>query len=281
MMKLDGKLVSSEKLEALCKEVSSFPSPAHLTVLLVGEDPASHIYVNHKIKACKKAGMKSSLLKLDSQVTSSLLIEEIQKLNKDPKVTGILLQLPLPSHLKPEDILPHISPLKDVDGLTLENQARLWLNLPGVRPCTPYGILKLLHHYKIPIRTKKAVVLGRSPIVGKPMASLLLNEGATVTLCHSHTQDLKKETLSGDIVVVAVGKKKFLDKSYFHPKATVIDVGIHSLGEHEGKRKLCGDVDIEGLNVKAFTPVPGGVGPMTIYQLLENTVTLYKKQNQI
>ncbi len=277
MIKIDGQLVCSQKLEFLCQEISSLPSPPKLAVILVGNDPASKIYVDHKIKSCEKTGIKSYLIKLDSQINQDQLIEVIHKCNRNPQIHSLLLQLPLPSHLDSQNILNHLSPSKDVDGLTLINQARLWLNQPGIRPCTPYGIFKLLLHYKIPIKTKKAVVLGRSAIVGKPMVALLLNEGATVTICHSQTQDIKKETLSADIVVVAVGKKKFLDKTYFKSDATVIDVGIHDLGRKNGKRKLCGDVDCEGLKVKAFTPVPGGVGPMTIYQLLENTVELYKK----
>lgn len=277
MIKIDGKSLALQKQKHLSKEISSFPSSPQLTVILVGDNLASKIYVENKLKACRQVGIQSSLIKLDSQISKAQLIDEIHKINKNPQIHGLLLQLPLPSYLESHEILTHLASSKDVDGLTLENQARLWLNQPGIKPCTPYGILKLLTHYDIPIRTKKAVVLGRSPIVGKPMAALLLNQGATVTICHSQTKNLKQETLSADIVVVAVGKKKFIDKTYFKPEATVIDVGIHSLGMENSKRKLCGDVDCESLDVKAFTPVPGGVGPMTIYQLLENTVELYKK----
>ena len=276
MIWLDGKKLSQLKQKDLEKRIKTLPHPPHLAVVLVEGHDASEVYVAHKIKACEKLSIKHSLVRLKSSISEKELLLEIEKLNNHPEVHGILLQLPLP--FDSSKALNALSPLKDVDGLTYENQAHLWLGMPRIRPCTPYGILKLLKHFEVALKGKKAVVVGRSVIVGKPMAALLLHEGATVTICHSQTQDLRHHTKDADVVIVSVGKKKLLDKTYFNSHATVVDVGIHTVGEtSEGKKKICGDVDKEGLNVKALTPVPGGVGPMTIYQLLENTVELFEQ----
>ena len=248
-----------------------------LAVLRVGNDKASIVYVGRKIKACEKVGFKSYEFTYPHSVSFESLTKDIQNLNRDPEIHGILIQLPLPSHLKREQVLSLIKPEKDPDGLTVKNKGLFWAGKSGVVPCTALGIISLLKHYHIPLSGKRAVVVGRSQIVGLPTMACLLREEATVTVCHSRTQCLSDITTQADIVVVAAGKKEFLSKKDFKKGAVVVDVGIHRVVEN-GKTTLKGDVDTKGLKdwLSALSPVPGGVGPMTIAMLLENTFLLAK-----
>lgn len=245
-----------------------------LAVILVGEDPASAIYVRNKIKACEKTGIFSFEHKLPKDSSEIQILSLLEKLNKDHRVHGILIQLPLPEHLNAQRILSFIDPKKDVDALTAENMGLLLLNRPRVCPCTPAGVMALLRYYQIPIEGKKAVVVGRSDIVGKPMALLLLQAQATVTICHSKTPNVSLFTSFADLVVVAAGQRQFLGSQDFKAGAVVVDVGLHR--SFSPQNTLCGDVKQEGLGEKleALTPVPGGVGPMTVTVLLENTCRL-------
>ena len=244
--------------------------------MIVGDDPASHVYVKNKIKACSSVGIKSQQYRLDAKTKESQLIELIHTLNQDKGVHGVLVQLPLPEHINEERILSHLDPLKDSDGLCVENLGLLLSGRKRVAPCTPFGVIQILKKHKIPIEGQNAVVVGRSRIVGKPMALLLLEENATVTLCHSRTKDLDFHLNRADIVVVAAGKPGFLGAKNFRKGCVIVDVGIH---RKEGGR-LCGDVRYNELLTvaRAATPVPGGVGPMTIAMLLENTLKLAELQ---
>lgn len=280
---LDGKQVAESRRQALKSKVEQFTKgrgrAPGLTVILVGDDPASQVYVNNKIKACEATGIASKLEKLPSTIQAPALKAVIDRLNGDPLVDGILLQLPLPKGLDAEECIQWISPEKDADCLTEQNLGRLWSGRPLTTPCTPWGVIAILEHYKIPTEGKNAVVVGRSNIVGKPMAHLLVQANATVTICHSKTKNLSDYTKHADIVVVAAGKPELLGKGDFAKNATVIDVGIHRKPGKTGKGSLCGDVrlnELEGI-VSAGTPVPGGVGPMTIAMLLENTLTLAER----
>lgn len=273
---LDGKAVAQALKESLKTGVEKFRQDTgrvpHLSVILVGEDPASQVYVKNKHLACEKVGMKSTVITLPKNLSERELLSQVEKLNKQSDVDGILVQMPLPPQIRSEKVLEILSPDKDADGFTTTSLGKLWAGLPGVAPCTPSGVIKILEHYHIPIAGKHAVVVGRSLIVGKPMGQLLLAKDATVTLCHSKTPNLRYHTQRGDIVVVAAGKPEFMGKDDFKKDAVVIDVGIHG----SGTGKLCGDVrfaELEGW-VSAATPVPGGVGPMTIACLLENTLVL-------
>jgi methylenetetrahydrofolate dehydrogenase (NADP+)/methenyltetrahydrofolate cyclohydrolase len=245
----------------------------HLVVILVGDDPASAVYVKNKESACHRMGLKSTKIVLPQNSTGPELADLISKLNQDDDVDGILLQMPLPPHLKGREFIEMIHPSKDVDGLTSFSQGCLMTHRPAALPCTPKGVISILDFYKQPISGKSAVVVGRSQIVGRPMALLLEERGATVTVCHSKTPNISDYTQKADIVVVAAGKKKLLGKKDFKKGAVIVDVGIHRLEETQ---KLCGDVDADGLEgyAEAFTPVPGGVGPMTIMSLLENVLEL-------
>jgi methylenetetrahydrofolate dehydrogenase (NADP+)/methenyltetrahydrofolate cyclohydrolase len=250
-----------------------------LAVLLVGDDPASAVYVSYKVKACREVGIESIERRLPSTVTAAGLKAEIDALNGDPTVDGILLQLPLPEHLPTFEAINWISPAKDVDCLTTANIGRLWGDHALTIPCTPWGVMTLLHHYGYEVAGRHAVVVGRSNIVGKPMAYLLTRANATVTLCHSRTRDLSAVTRAADLVVVAAGKPELLGKDDFRAGSIVIDVGIHRQPPSSGKGTLCGDVryhELEG-HVAAATPVPGGIGPMTITMLLENTLLLAER----
>lgn len=269
---LDGKLVSEHIKSELSKAISNAQGRPGLAVILIGEDPASQVYVANKIKACQAVGIASFEYKKPKSITQKEVIELVQRLNKDSSVHGILVQLPLPPHLNTQEILQTIDPLKDADGLTDMSMGMLVAGRQRVAPCTPAGVIEILKYYNYDIAGKHAVVVGRSEIVGKPMALLLLQNNATVTICHSKTVDLKKEILRGDIVVVAAGKPEFLGKDDFKKEAIVIDVGIH----RKSDGKLCGDVRSKELQVAAVTPVPGGVGPMTIAMLLKNTFELFK-----
>jgi len=272
MQRLDGKKCSNQLKQSLKGPISEFTAkagrPPGLAVILIGGDSASQVYVNHKIKACTDVGIKSVLTKLPAEAKAEQVADAIDVLNKNPEIDGILLQLPLPKHLSARVLVNKISPLKDVDCLTAENLGLMWSGDERVSPCTPQGIIHLLKENNIEMAGKKAVVIGRSLIVGKPIFELLQKENATVTLCHSKTLNLKNETKNADIVIVAAGMPEFLKDEDFKEDAVVVDVGIHRVNN-----KLVGDV-APLTKVKASSPVPGGVGPMTIACLLKNTLKL-------
>lgn len=241
-----------------------------LAVVLVGDNPASQVYVRNKVKACEDAGLHSVLEKYESSLSEVDLLTRVESLNQDPSIHGILVQLPLPAHIDAQKIIEAISPGKDVDGFHVASAGALMTGMPGFWPCTPYGCMKMLESIDYNLRGKHAVVIGRSNIVGKPMALMLLQQNATVTICHSATPNLKAMTLQADVIVAAVGKRNVLTADMVKPGAVVLDVGMNR--NDEGK--LCGDVDFEGVKQVAsfITPVPGGVGPMTITMLLVNTL---------
>lgn len=273
MILLDGKRIATKIKDELKTEISSLSQKPKLSVILVGEDPASQVYVGHKEKACAQIGMESEVIRLSASSSQDELEQLIEKLNSDSKTHAILLQLPLPKTLDAFSAIEKISPSKDADCLTAYNQGLLALGRPLVKPCTPAGVIEMLKANDIDIAGKEAVVIGRSNIVGKPMAQLLLNENATVTICHSKTKDLKAHCLKADILVAAAGTPHLIDSSFIKEGASVVDVGIH---RQEGK--LIGDVNPLAMDEKAFalSPVPGGVGPMTIAGLLKNTLLLFK-----
>ena len=241
-----------------------------LAVVLVGDNPASQVYVRNKVKACEDTGMHSVLEKYDASMTEAELLARVDALNNDPSIHGILVQLPLPAHIDAHKVIEAISPAKDVDGFHVASAGALMVGQPGFWPCTPYGCMKMLESIGYNLKGKHAVVIGRSNIVGKPMALMLLQQNATVTICHSATADLKAMTLQADVIVAAVGKRNVLTADMVKPGAVVIDVGMNR--NDEGK--LCGDVDFDGVKEVAgwITPVPGGVGPMTITMLMVNTL---------
>ena len=241
-----------------------------LAVILVGENPASQVYVRNKVKACHDSGLHSLLEKHPDSLTQEALLDRIGALNQDTRIQGILVQLPLPKHIDAQKVIEAISPAKDVDGFHIASAGALMTGMPGFWPCTPYGCMKMLESIGYQLKGKHAVVIGRSNIVGKPMALMLLQKNATVTICHSATQDLKAITLQADVIVAAVGKRNILTADMVKPGAVVLDVGMNR--NEEGK--LCGDVDFAGVEQVAgyITPVPGGVGPMTITMLLVNTL---------
>ncbi len=280
-MILDGKKYANEvKLELKNKidEIKKIYPEKEITlsIVLVGNNEASEIYVRNKIKTCSLVGIKASLIRVDETITEEALKEIIRKLNSDEKVNGIIVQLPLPKHLKEQTIIDEIAEEKDVDGFSTISKGKLLSGAEAFYPATPYGIIKLLKHYNIDMCGKRAVVVGRSNIVGKPMALLLLNENATVTIAHSKTNNLEAYTKEADILVVAVGKAKLITKNMVKENAVIIDVGMN---RKDGV--LCGDVDFEDVSQIAsyITPVPGGVGPLTIVYLLENTIKAFLKQN--
>ena len=287
MLLLNGTDVAKHRRESLKAKIAEFTkksgrAPA-LATILVGDDPASHVYVKNKRRTCAEIGIQSVDRDLPADVSQAKLLETIKELNEDKNVDGILVQLPLPKHLDSELALETLDPKKDPDGLTYENLGLLWGGKKRVAPCTPIGVMKILEHYKIDIAGKRAVVIGRSNIVGKPMAHLLQEANATVTVCHSKTPDVKIHTREADIVVVAAGKERFIGKDAFKKNSVVIDVGMHRPTQGEFAGKLCGDVKFEELegHVAAATPVPGGVGPMTIQMLLENTLALAQAHEQL
>ena len=271
---IDGKAISAQ-IKDECKErVAALKAQGKdvcLAVIQVGNDPASSVYVGNKKKACEYIGAKSLAYELKEETTNEELLDLIDKLNNDDSVNGILVQLPLPKHLNEDEVLKRINPDKDVDGFHPVNVGRLSIGEKGFVSCTPAGIIELLKRSDVDIEGKECVVIGRSNIVGKPMALLLLKENGTVTVCHSRTRNLSEVTKRADILVVAIGKPKFIDDTFVKEGAAVIDVGIHR--NDEGK--LCGDVDFDKVEPKAsaITPVPGGVGPMTIAMLMNNCVT--------
>jgi methylenetetrahydrofolate dehydrogenase (NADP+) / methenyltetrahydrofolate cyclohydrolase len=270
---IDGVAVSQRLREEVATRAAALTAKGTtpgLAVVLVGDDPASAVYVRNKVKACEQHGLFSTLDRLPATVTESELLERIRQLNVDPTIHGILVQLPLPRHIDSHKVIEAIAAEKDVDGFHVANAGALMTGCPQFRPCTPYGVMKMLEAYDIPISGKRAVVIGRSNIVGKPMALLLLEAGATVTVCHSKTADLAFHTKTADIIVAAVGRRDILTGDMVKPGATVIDVGMNK--NDEGK--LCGDINFPSVSEVAgyVTPVPGGVGPMTITMLLVNTL---------
>lgn len=279
MQLIDGKAISAKVKEEVKNEAAQLTEKGVvpcLAVILVGDDKASQTYVNSKEKACKACGIHSLKYTLEANTGESALIDLIQSLNENDEVDGILVQLPLPKHIDENKILEKISCEKDVDGFHAVNVGRLVSGLDGFVPCTPCGIMRLFKEYGIEVSGKNAVVIGRSNIVGKPMANLLLNANATVTVTHSKTQNLAKITKDADIIVVAIGKPNFLKADMVKNGAVVIDVGINRLENN----KLVGDVDFENVANKCsfITPVPGGVGPMTIAMLLKNTIKSAKNR---
>jgi len=274
---LDGKVVSGAVKERLKAAVAALPpgSPKPgLAVVLVGDDPASHIYVGNKEKACQEIGYHSVVRRLPADTKEEELLGLIRKLNTDPLIHGMLVQLPLPKGLDSSKVLLAIDPAKDVDGLHPDNLGRLVAGMPGPKSCTPYGVMEMLHHYKIDVKGQNAVVVGRSNMVGKPMAHLLLAEHATVTMCHSRTRDLGAETRRADILVAAIGVARFIKADMVKPGAVVVDVGTN----RPPGEKLCGDVDFGPVSgvASAITPVPGGVGLMTIAMLMQNTLDAFR-----
>ena len=248
---------------------------AGLAVVLVGENPASQVYVRNKVKACADNGLHSVLDRYPADLTEAELLARVEALNSDPAIHGILVQLPLPPHIDAQKVTEAIAPAKDVDGFHVASAGALMTGSPGFWPCTPYGCMKMLESIGFELRGKHAVVIGRSNIVGKPMALMLLAKSATVTICHSATADLGAMTRLADVIVAAVGKRNVLTADMVKPGAVVIDVGMNRIPQGEpGEGKLCGDVDFDGVKEVAgwITPVPGGVGPMTITMLLVNTV---------
>lgn len=272
---LDGKQTAQEILkeikEKIVELIDDEQRVPHLAVILVGSDPASQTYVKNKAKACQKNGLLSSVYELEAKTTQEELIEAIHFLNQDDEVDGILVQLPLPKHIDEISVINAIDPSKDVDGLHPVNAGRLSLNQEGFVPCTPKGIMTLLKHYDINVSGKEVVIVGRSHLVGKPLSQLMLNENATVTVCHSKTKDLKSHTTKADILVVAIGRQEFIHDEYVKEGVVLVDVGIN-----RDEYGIHGDCD-ESAYQKAsyYTPVPKGVGPMTIAMLIENTMESY------
>ena len=270
---IDGKKISQDLKDEVKAQVSELKAKGvevALAVILVGNDPASTVYVGNKKKACEYTGIRSESYELTEDTSEKELLDLVERLNNDDKIDGILVQLPLPKHIDEDKVIRSISPDKDVDGFHPESVGRLSIGAKGFVSCTPAGVIELLKRSNTPLDGANAVVVGRSNIVGKPMSMLLLRENATVTVCHSHTKNLKEVCKNADVLVVAIGQPKFIDASYIKEGATVIDVGIHRVDD--GSKKLCGDVDFESAEKVAgkITPVPGGVGPMTIAELMNN-----------
>jgi methylenetetrahydrofolate dehydrogenase (NADP+) / methenyltetrahydrofolate cyclohydrolase len=270
---IDGKALSQTLRARVGERARALAAAGHqpgLAVILVGDDPASAVYVRNKVQACADHGLHSVLERYPATLTQAELLARIAALNADPKIHGLLVQMPLPRHLDPQAVIAAIDPLKDVDGFSVHSAGQLMTGLPGLRPATPYGCMKLIESTGLDPKGKHAVVIGRSNTVGKPMALLLLQAHATVTVCHSATPDVGVHTRQADIVVAAVGRRNTLTADMVKPGAVVIDVGMNR-NEHG---KLCGDVDFDGVRQVAgwITPVPGGVGPMTITMLLVNTL---------
>lgn len=282
MIIIDGKKVSAQVKEQVANETKELKAKGitpGLAVILVGDDPASRVYVNNKKKACELVGFKSVEYALPASTTQEELLSLVEELNSRDDINGILCQLPLPEGLDDNAVIEAISPLKDVDAFHEQNVGRIMIGDYDFLPCTPAGIMEMLHAYDISVDGKKCVVIGRSNIVGKPMAMLLLHENGTVTICHSHTKNLGEITREADILVAAIGKAKFVTADMIGDGAVVIDVGMN----RDENDKLCGDVDFENVKDKCsyITPVPGGVGPMTIAILMKNTLKAAKLQNSI
>lgn len=274
---IDGKVVSQNIRQEISREVATLNEQGKnvgLAVIIIGQDPASKVYVKNKINACKETNIQSFLYELDANISQDYVLNLIDTLNKDDNVNGILVQLPIPKHLDKEEILSRISVEKDVDGFSAEQAGKMFLGEEALVSCTPQGIIELLKAYNVEIEGKNAVVVGRSNIVGKPVATLLLQENATVTVCHSKTKNLSQFTSNADILVTAIGKAKFVTKDMIKNGAVIVDAGIN----RDENGKLCGDVDFDDVFDKCslITPVPGGVGPMTVTMLLKNTLIAAK-----
>ena len=270
---IDGIALSKKLRESVARRALVLTAQGvtpGLAVIVVGDNPASAVYVRNKVKACQDNGLHSVLEKYPDTLSETALLERIEVLNQDAHIHGILVQLPLPAHIDAQKVIEAISPHKDVDGFHVASAGALLVGQPGFWPCTPYGCIKMIESIGFELRGKHAVVIGRSNIVGKPMALMLLQKNATVTVCHSATVNLKTMTLQADLIVAAVGKRNILTADMVKPGAVVIDVGMNRTEDG----KLCGDVDFDGVKAVAsyITPVPGGVGPMTITMLLENTL---------
>lgn len=279
-MIIDGKSISQKRKDELKLKIDQLKQEGKrlpcLAVILVGDHQASQTYVRNKERGCQYVGMESQVIRLSSSISEEELIQVIDNLNKDNHVDGILVQLPLPKHIHEEKILDVIDPMKDVDGFHPVNVAKLVLGQEGLTPCTPQGMMVLLEEINYDLSGKEVVVVGRSNIVGKPVSFLSLKKNATVTIAHSRTKNLKEVCQRADVLIAAIGKAKFFNKDYVKPGAIVLDVGIN----RDENNKLCGDVDFEDVKEVAscITPVPGGVGPMTIAMLLENTLQAYLKR---
>lgn len=279
---IDGKEVSAfikNQVKAETEKLKEQNIEVSLAVIIVGNDPASRVYVNNKKKACEVTGIKSYEYALSENTSEEELLSLIGKLNSDEKINGILCQLPLPKHIDEKNIIESIDPKKDVDCFHAENVGKLWLSDYVFAACTPMGVIHLLDYYNIDVTGKNCVIVGRSNIVGKPMASLLLEKSATVTVCHSRTQNLSYFTKNADVVIAAVGRAKFITADMVKDGAVIVDVGIN----RDENGKLCGDVDFENVKEKAsyITPVPGGCGPMTIAVLMKNTLAAASMQNNL
>lgn len=276
---IDGKALSGRIQDELRSRVEALAAKGRrpgLAVVLVGDDPASQVYVRNKIRACERTGIKSIEVRMKADSTEKELLETVERLNRDPEVDGILVQLPLPKHLSSDIVIAAIDPAKDVDGFHVQSAGALMTGRPGFRPCTPHGVMKLLEEAGCDPDGKRAVVMGRSNIVGKPMALMLMEKNATVTVTHSRTKDLAAITREADVLVVAVGRAKMVTADMVKPGAVVIDVGM----DRDENGRLCGDVDFAGVSevAGAVTPVPGGVGPMTIAMLMTNTVEALERR---
>ena len=273
---IDGKLIAKNLRQSIAKRVKDLSRPPGLAVILVGNDPASQVYVRNKDNACREVGFYSEKIEKPENISQEELLSEIQRLNNNDLIDGILVQLPLPEHLDANKVIEAISPKKDVDGFHSENAGKLMQNKALLRPCTPKGVMTMLNATGINPEGKDAVVIGASNIVGRPMAMELLNAGATVTVCHSRTKNLANKIKKGDIVVAAVGRSRMIQGDWIKPGAVVIDVGINRLEDGS----LAGDVDFESAkqNASHISPVPGGVGPMTIATLLENTLIAFESR---
>lgn len=284
MQLLDGRKVADELLESLKKEVSELQNKQifpKLAVILVGDNPASLSYIKQKRKACEKTGIRWEQFDYEESITTNELIAKIEELNKDEKIHGILVQLPLPKEIYAPEVIKAIDPKKDVDGFTAYNIGKMFLSteFEHLPPCTPAGVIKMLDYYKIDVSGMDATVVGASNIVGKPLSTMLLNRNATVTTCHIKTKDLKAHTINADLVCVAVGKQNLITDDMVKEGVILVDIGVNR--KEDGK--LCGDSDFETISKKAsyITPVPGGVGPMTVACLMENTVNASKRLNNI
>ena len=271
---IDGKTLAENLRKNIAKEVKQYSRPPGLAVLLVGDDQASQVYVRNKSRACVEVGFYSDQIHKSANITQEELLSEVQRLNENNNIDGILVQLPLPSHIDANEIIEAIIPEKDVDGFSSENVGKLSLNKPFISPCTPKGVIKMLDSIKCDLRGKDCVIIGASNIVGRPMAMEFLNAGATVQVCHKETKEIKQKAKSADIIVAAAGVANLVNSEWVKEGAVIIDVGINRLEDGS----MTGDVDFDDVKdtVSAISPVPGGVGPMTIAVLLENTLTAYQ-----
>lgn len=278
MILIDGRKIAKDIREKLAKKVQREKIKPNLAVILCGDNEASRVYVNIKSRACEEVGIEFEEYHLNAKTTQEELIDLIDELNSNEKIDGILLQYPLPDGLNYDEAAEKINPDKDVDGFNPYNVGRLTIGKPKFIPCTPYGIMRMFEEYDIDLTGKKVAIVGRSNIVGKPMAQCLLSKNATVTICHSKTKDLKKELSDADVVIAAVGRRNIIKADMIKDGAIVIDVGTN----RDENGKLCGDVDFENVSKKAsyITPNPGGVGPMTVAMLMENVVTAHENRNK-